>query len=315
MKRLLPGHTSAVVVCILSLGLYGGAYTSVPIQPLAQTYSTTATTNRSLSGTADDTNEGTTSMTAGIWSPLLEEWALSVVPRDQKVMKNKPYIITRPADKPPGGAGKEVTETDLYLLGAIEKLVYRVDFMEKRLRRTEELIHHVMANSNQRQEPCPTNFSRVGAYCYHFSERELNWKSSASICRALGSRLAEFETVEENQDIVAYMQTTSALQGKDFWTGGLNPGLLWIWSNSARPVDSNSTTNPSHTNSIKGNGRCLKLAYNPSLRGYEYQGSECSVRASYICEYEENSTSRALERIQKSLQEKFPERGPKTVKF
>jgi hypothetical protein len=90
-------------------------------------------------------------MTAGIWSPLLEEWALSVVPRDQKVMKNKPYIITRPADKPPGGAGKEVTETDLYLLGAIEKLVYRVDFMEKRLRRTEELIHHVMANSNQRQ--------------------------------------------------------------------------------------------------------------------------------------------------------------------
>jgi hypothetical protein len=62
-------------------------------------------------------------------------------------------------------------------------------------------------------EPCPTNFSRVGAYCYHFSERELNWKSSASMCRALGSRLAELETVEENQDIVAHMQATSALRG------------------------------------------------------------------------------------------------------
>jgi hypothetical protein len=57
------------------------------------------------------------------------------------------------------------------------------------------------------------NFSRVGAYCYHFSERELNWKSSASMCRALGSRLAEFETVEENQDIVGFMQATSALRG------------------------------------------------------------------------------------------------------
>jgi hypothetical protein len=90
-------------------------------------------------------------MTAGIWSPLLEEWALSTVPRDQKVMKNKPYYITRPGDKPPGGVGKEVTETDLYLLGAIEKLVYRVDFMEKRLRRTEELLHHIMANSNRNE--------------------------------------------------------------------------------------------------------------------------------------------------------------------
>lgn len=33
------------------------------------------------------------------------------------------------------------------------------------------------------------------------------------MCRALGSRLAEFETVEENQDIVAHMQATTALQG------------------------------------------------------------------------------------------------------
>ncbi|XP_021935526.1 perlucin-like protein isoform X2 [Zootermopsis nevadensis] len=243
-------------------------------------------------------------MTDGIWSPLLEDLAVSVISRDQKVMKNKPYFITRPEDTPAVGGKKEVTETDLYLLGAIEKLVYRVDFMEKRLRRTEELLYHVMANSNKNNEPCPTNFSRVGTYCYHFSERELNWKSSASMCRALGSRLAELETVEENQDVVAHMQATSTLRGKDFWTGGLNPGLLWIWSNSARPVASNYTENPSNNNNIKGNGRCLKLAYNPTLRGYEYQGSECSVRASYVCEHEENSTSRALERIQKSLQEK-----------
>jgi hypothetical protein len=66
-------------------------------------------------------------------------------------MKNKPYYITRPGDKPPVGGSKEVTETDLYLLGAIEKLVYRVDFMEKRLRRTEDLLYHVMASSNNAQ--------------------------------------------------------------------------------------------------------------------------------------------------------------------
>jgi hypothetical protein len=92
-----------------------------------------------------------TPTTAGIWSPLLEDWALSVVPRDQKVMKNKPFYITQPSGKPLGGVGKEVTETDLYLLGAIEKLVYRVDFMEKRLRRTEELLQPVTANRNHNQ--------------------------------------------------------------------------------------------------------------------------------------------------------------------
>lgn len=43
--------------------------------------------------------------------------------------------------------GRQVTETDLYLLSAIEKLVYRADFMEKRLRRLEEMMYYVMAGS------------------------------------------------------------------------------------------------------------------------------------------------------------------------
>jgi hypothetical protein len=66
-------------------------------------------------------------------------------------MRNKSYYITRPGDKPSLGGSKEVTETDLYLLGAIEKLVYRVDFMEKRLRRMEDLLYHIMANGNKAQ--------------------------------------------------------------------------------------------------------------------------------------------------------------------
>lgn len=46
---------------------------------------------------------------------------------------------------------REVSETDLYLLGAIEKLVYRVDYMEKRLRRTEQLLYYVMAGNTQKE--------------------------------------------------------------------------------------------------------------------------------------------------------------------
>lgn len=46
--------------------------------------------------------------------------------------------------KPPTGM---VSETDLYLLSAIEKLVYKVDFMEKRLRRVEEMLYYNIAGN------------------------------------------------------------------------------------------------------------------------------------------------------------------------
>lgn len=64
-----------------------------------------------------------------------------------KVITNtKPSNSYRPSsgNKPPQ---RQVSETDLYLLGAIEKLVYKVDFMEKRLRRVEEMLYYVMAGN------------------------------------------------------------------------------------------------------------------------------------------------------------------------
>ena len=83
---------------------------------------------------------------------------------------------------------------------------------------------------------CPSNYTRIGKNCYHLSVREFDWKSSANFCRGMGGNLVELETVEENQDLVSYLQATKSIKGKTFWTGGLNPGLLWIWAGSARPV-------------------------------------------------------------------------------
>lgn len=51
--------------------------------------------------------------------------------------------------------GPEVTETDLYLLSAIEKLVYRVDYMERRLRKTEQLVYYLMAGNNEHRKEIP----------------------------------------------------------------------------------------------------------------------------------------------------------------
>lgn len=55
-------------------------------------------------------------------------------------------------------APSEVSETDLYLLGAIEKLVYRVDYMEKRLRKTEQLVYYLMAGNNQNKKEIIGNY-------------------------------------------------------------------------------------------------------------------------------------------------------------
>ncbi|KAL3281095.1 hypothetical protein HHI36_004319 [Cryptolaemus montrouzieri] len=206
---------------------------------------------------------------------------------------------------------KQVSETDLYLLGAIEKLVYKVDFMEKRLRKVEEMLYFVMAGNRIDQDPCPDNFTRVGMNCYSFAVaagREYDWKVANKQCKKLGAVLAEFETIEENQDIIMYIQNSPHFRGKDFWTGGLNPGLLWIWSNSARPV-STTKNNPKKTKDqnnqtnggILGDGRCLRLAYNKSLRSYGYRGSDCSLRYNYICELPENSSSNEITRIGRAM--------------
>ncbi|XP_049530754.1 uncharacterized protein LOC125948582 [Anopheles darlingi] len=237
---------------------------------------------------------------------------------------------------------REVSETDLYLLGAIEKLVYRVDYMENRLRRAEQIIYFLMAGNNQKHEPCPQNFTQVHDRCYHFDiERGLNWKSASTMCRSYGAHLAEFETVAEFQDVVAYILNNPVNRGKDFWLGGLNPGLLWIWANSAKPVNPNTnlssitstTSKPSQTAKgstavttttttatpssqgtkivnnaskqptleITGNGRCLRLAYNSALYTYGYRGEDCSAQYSYVCELKNKSLDNEISRIAKEL--------------
>lgn len=91
----------------------------------------------------------------------------------------------------------------------------------------------------------------------------------------------------------------------------MNPGLLWIWSNSARPVANgeknefqlinNATNLQENPMNIKGNGRCLKLAYNPTLRTYAYYGHDCSKAQYYICEILDKSLTKEIQRISKQL--------------
>lgn len=165
------------------------------------------------------------------------------------------------------------------------------------------------------------DFTRVGAFCYNFkydAGREMDWKAASKYCHKIGAVLAEMETIEENQDIIAHIQMSPHLRGKqtvsfyrlkkcllwcsgkDFWTGGLNPGLLWIWSNSARPVTTKNGP-PSNKPEIPlDDGRCLRLSFDPRLRAYSYRGSDCGARYNYICELPENKSSNSLYKLGRS---------------
>ena len=57
-----------------------------------------------------------------------------------------------PPNRHPPNVPQEVSETDLYLLSAIEKLVYRVDYMERRLRKTEQIVYYLMAGNNEHKK-------------------------------------------------------------------------------------------------------------------------------------------------------------------
>lgn len=235
---------------------------------------------------------------------FVAEDKMSNISKESKVIPGKIVNNIMPPKVQVSG-GRQVSETDLYLLGAIEKLVYKVDFMEKRLRRVEEMLYYNMAGNRIDTESCPGNFTRVGHECYHFNSltgREFDWKVASKTCKKMGGFLAEMETIEENQDLVTFILSKQQLKGRDFWVGGLNPGLLWIWSNSARPVTApgsqNNKENPSAA--IHGEGRCLRLAYNPALRFYHYKGTDCSIRYNFICEAPENKSSNEIRRLGRS---------------
>ncbi|KAL0849688.1 hypothetical protein ABMA28_011654 [Loxostege sticticalis] len=200
---------------------------------------------------------------------------------------------------PPSTPQKQVSETDLYLLSAIEKLVYRVDLMEKRLRKMEETMHYLVAGKDTTPEPCASNFTRVGSGCYYFSPDAGDWKAASLRCRKMKTHLLEIDGDDEKRTMFSSLLANKKHKGQDWWTGGLNPGLLWIWSHSARAVVNNSTSN----STIVGEGRCLALVHDPARATYAYRGQDCALRHHFVCEMPEQKAklSNEIERVAREL--------------
>lgn len=337
-------------------------------------------------------------------------------------------------------ASADISETDLYLLSAIEKLVHRVDYLEKRLQTTDKLILHLLndVRKEQQQRPtttaawpttttatsttpltststaqtvstvsssstsqsattslvqsipsviststtttelpttstttlttattslsskpssnptkpsskptrpatkpeaiCPHQFTAIRSVCYHFNNAETaDWKTANANCRRLGAQLAEFGTAREfklvSEHLLGANNGTRFTSGGGFWLGGLNPGLLWIWSSSAKPVNSatnlaafgsqsnktsttvippnkpavgSSESNPLSNKEkkvfdIQGNGRCLNLQFNRTLRSFEYFGEDCSRPLGFVCEQRNRQVENEIARVFRAL--------------
>lgn len=171
-------------------------------------------------------------------------------PPDETIFSRIQQQIPTPPQGRPYNSPREVSETDLYLLGAIEKLAFRVDYLEKRLKRTEQIVYYLMSGNNQQnqpqlqetsthastttkkpeRDPCPKDFKKIGDICYHLSSSErVDWKSAAMACKSHGAILAEFDKVEKFRDVVANIFNHKTHRGHDFWIGGLNPGIYFIF--------------------------------------------------------------------------------------
>lgn len=104
---------------------------------------------------------------------------------------------------------------------------------------------------------------------------------------------------------------------------------MWIWASSAKPVnnanfdsyankteainkvspkathDKNEKDDKTLTSGfpeIHGDGRCLRLSYNPTLFNYGYTGHDCSARQSFMCVILDKTLDNEISRLAKELE-------------
>lgn len=285
------------------------------------------------------------------------------MPQINKRIDNQP---TKPVNyRPSASAGlgrlqaTEISETDLYLLGAIEKLVYRVDYLEKRLKKTDELVLYLMEkqhqweqtaatqqqgqvthkpihgpptvivnttqqvlNEKEREPLChDTNSTRIGENCYHIVHTpSTDWQSANSMCKSKshGAQLLEFDSYKEYYDVGLFLKSSKKYKKHNYWLAGLNPGLLWIWSSSAKPVNSFKhelsaeqsdaiaiDSNDTNLSDIRGSGRCLSYSFNTTAKTFIYFGQNCNLKMGYLCKVYDLTVENEISRLAKSLNEKL----------
>lgn len=69
----------------------------------------------------------------------------------------------------------------------------------------------------------------------------------------------------------------------------------------SQSANKNETTLSSEFPEILGDGRCLRLSYNPSLFNYGYTGTDCGTKQHYMCIILDKTLDNEIKRIAKEL--------------
>ncbi|EFX86648.1 hypothetical protein DAPPUDRAFT_236603 [Daphnia pulex] len=160
---------------------------------------------------------------------------------------------------------------------------------------------------------CPIQFFSLDendptAPCYSISVEpnvRRNWQDANASCKEIQAKLAEPKSTDELRKLTDYLRYNRTDQiGGGYWTGGLNPGLMWLWPSlgtSLTNIDPSMWFNTPDISTENNNGKCLRLSYDRNLQRYALQGSDCQRYLYFVCEYDVNSTAPTIDRLEKSL--------------
>ena len=79
----------------------------------------------------------------------------------------------------------------------------------------------------RRKTACPRGFDLIGGGCYKVSNERMGWIEAKKMCEATNSQLLSFQTPDEAQNLVSFIQRTNPRRTRfEFWTGGNDIGNM-----------------------------------------------------------------------------------------
>ena len=90
--------------------------------------------------------------------------------------------------------------------------------------------------SSRRKTACPRGFDLIGGGCYKLSDERMAWIEAKKHCEATDSQLVSFQSSEEAQFLISFIQRTNPRRTRfEFWTAGndIDKENNWVWSGSS----------------------------------------------------------------------------------
>jgi len=218
---------------------------------------------------------------------------------------------------------KSLTQLKLELSDSIIKLAERNVELDSRLQVLEDfsrqrsnrnpLVPVVAIDENEEErsiahendDHCAEDFfslnrTDLSSPCYHIDGKvddRKSWQEAVTSCQKIGAKLAEPQSASEMKLLSSYLLTRSNQIGGSYWTGGINPGLLWLWAISGNPINNFPAelwfdSPQSSSEEENESNACLKSSYDAAQQRYVLKGSDCQRRLYFVCEYTVNQIKR-----------------------